>query len=166
MQHSEPNRSRSYPIDLPDVPTDAPTFDGTEVPVEYLFTYWDKRFTLKSFLMDFPEVSSSQALAALRKRSESEILADSKEVLTLEDEVMRELHEIRANIVSEHGHDSQKLDAFFESLRYPGFTYGIPGRTFQTEEELDEYIEERDREFERRMAEKDASDDMRPPEKH
>ena len=133
---------------------------------EYLFTYWDKLFALKSFLMDFPEVSSSQALAALRKRAESEILADSEDVLTLEDEVMRELHEIRANIVSEHGHDSQKLDAFFESLRYPGFTYGIPGRTFQTEEELDEYIAEKNREFQRRMAEKDASDDMRPTEQH
>ena len=77
---------------------------------------------------------------------------------------MRELHEIRANIISEHGHDSQKLDAFFEGLRYPGFTYGIPGRTFQTEKELDEYIEESNREFERRKAEKVASDDMRPPE--
>ena len=79
MQHSEPNRSRSYPIDLPDVPADAPTFDGTDVPVEYLFTYWDKRFALKSFLMDFPEVSSSQALAALRKRAESEIPVDSED---------------------------------------------------------------------------------------
>ena len=81
MQHSEPNRSRYYPIDLPDVSTDAPTFDGTGVPVEYLFTYWDKRFALKSFLMDFPEVSSSQALAALRKRAESEIPADSEDGL-------------------------------------------------------------------------------------
>ena len=77
---------------------------------------------------------------------------------------MRELHEIRTNIVSEHGHDSQKLDAFFESLRCPGFTYGIPGRTFRTEKELDEYIEQSNREFERRQAEKVASDDMRTPE--
>ena len=77
----------------------------------------------------------------------------------MEDEVMRELHEIRAKIVKEHGNDSQKLDAFFESLRYPGFTYGIPGRIFQTEDELDEYIEERNREFRRRKAEKDVSDD-------
>ena len=77
MQHLESNRDRSYPIDLPDVPADAPTFDGTDVPVEYLFRYWDKRFALKSFLMDFPEVSSSQALAAIRKRAESEIPADS-----------------------------------------------------------------------------------------
>ena len=68
----------------------------------------------------------------------------------MEDEIRRELHEIRAKLVTEHGHDSQKLDDFFQSLRYPGFTYGIPGRTFQTEDELDEYIAERNREFERR----------------
>ena len=70
----------------------------------------------------------------------------------MEDEVMKELHEIRANIAREHGGDSQKLDAYFENLRFPGFIYGIPGRTFQTEEELDQYIEERNRDFERRKA--------------
>ena len=47
------------------------------MPVEYLFTYWDNRFALKSFLTDFPEVSSDHALAALRKRAESEIPTDS-----------------------------------------------------------------------------------------
>ena len=78
MQHLKPNKERSYPIDLPEVPADAPTFDGTKVPVEYLFTYWDKRFALKSFLMDFPDVSASQALAALRSRAELEIPTDSE----------------------------------------------------------------------------------------
>ena len=73
MQHLISIRDRLYPIDLPDMPADAPTFDGTKVPVEYLFTYWDKRLALKSFLMDFPEVSSDQALTALRKRAEPEI---------------------------------------------------------------------------------------------
>ena len=79
MQNSELNRDRFYSIDLPDMPADAPTFDGTKVPVEYLFTYWDRRFALKSFLMDFPEVSSAQALAALRKRAESDFPADSED---------------------------------------------------------------------------------------
>ena len=79
MQHPELNRDRSYPIDLPDVPADAPTFDDTKVPVEYLFRYWDRRFALKSFLMDFPEVSSAQALAALRKRAESDFPVDSED---------------------------------------------------------------------------------------
>ena len=81
MQEPKSNGNRSYPIDLPDVPADAPTFGGTEVPVEYLYTYWDRRFALKSFLMDFPEVGSSQALAALRKRAEAEAPADSQDGL-------------------------------------------------------------------------------------
>ena len=75
-------------------------------------------------------------------------------VLTLEDEVMKELHQIRAEIASEHDNDHQKLNAFYQSLRSPGFTYGIPGRTFQTEEELDRHIEESNREFERRRDQK------------
>ena len=56
-----------------------------------------------------------------------------------------------------------RIDAFYESLRFPGFTYGIPGRIFQNEDELDEYLEERNKEYERRMTRKPASDDMRPP---
>ena len=63
---------------------------------------------------------------------------------------MKELHDIRAKIAREHGSDRKKLNAYYEGLRFPGFTYGIPGRTFQTEEELDEYIKERNREFERK----------------
>ena len=79
MQHLIASRDRLYPIDLSDMPADAPTFDGTEVPVAYLFRYWDGRFALKSFLLDFPEVSSAQALAALRKRSDSDFPADSED---------------------------------------------------------------------------------------
>ena len=82
----------------------------------------------------------------------------------MEDEVMRELHEIRANIVSEHSHDDQRLDAFFESLRFQGFKYGIPGRTFHTEGELDEHIEKRNREFESGKARNVSLDGMRAPE--
>ena len=81
MQHSKSSRSRSFPIDLPNVSADAQTFEDSDVPVEYLFRYWDKRFTLKSFLTDFPEVTSSQALTALRKRAESDIPADSEDGL-------------------------------------------------------------------------------------
>ena len=77
---------------------------------------------------------------------------------------MRELREIRAEIVREHGGDREKLNAYFESLRFPRFTYGVAGRTFQTEEELDEYMEEKNREFERRQAQKVDPDDMRPAE--
>lgn len=86
-----------------------------------------------------------------------------KEVPRLEDELTRELHEIRANIVREHGGDGCKLNTYFENLRFPGFTYGIPGRTFQNEDELDEYIEERNKEFKRRKAQKATRAGVRPP---
>ena len=56
------------------------------------------------------------------------IQTSPEEVSTLEDELMRELHETRANIIREHGGDAHKLDTYFESLN----TYGIPGRIFQT----------------------------------
>ncbi len=79
----------------------------------------------------------------------------------MEDEILREIHETRERRAKEHGYDHQKLNAYYENLGFPGFTYGIPGRTFQTEEELDEYIAEKNREFQRRMAEKDPTDDMR-----
>ena len=76
---------------------------------------------------------------------------------------MRELHRVRARIASEHGNDWQKLVAHYQNLRFPGFTYGIPGRTFQTEDELNNHIDERNREFERRQALKARSGDT-PPE--
>ena len=63
------------------MPADSQTLDGTDVPVEYLFRYWDKRFALKSFPMDFPEVSFTQALAALRKRAEAEFPVDIEDGL-------------------------------------------------------------------------------------
>ena len=81
----------------------------------------------------------------------------------MEDEIMTELHDTRAKIARQHGHDRQKVNTFYENLRFPGFTYGIPGRTFQTEEELDEYIEDRNKEYKRRKAQKVASDGMLPP---
>ncbi len=81
MHHSVTRRRRAYPIDISDVPAESPTFEGTDVPVEYLFRYWDMRFALKSFLSDFPEVSSTQALETLRKRAKSDIPADSTDGL-------------------------------------------------------------------------------------
>jgi len=47
--------------------------------VEYFFAYWDDRFALKDFLVDFPEVSSAQALAALRKGADADFPADSED---------------------------------------------------------------------------------------
>lgn len=79
MHHSA--TKRAYPIDVSDVPTDSPAIEGTDVPVGYLFRYWGRRFALKAFLVDFPEVSSLQALEALRKRAESDMPVDSTDGL-------------------------------------------------------------------------------------
>ncbi len=81
MHQTLTERERIYPIDVSDIPSESPTFEGTDVPVEYLFRYWDRRFALRSFLTDFPEVSCTQALAALRKRTESDFPADSTDGL-------------------------------------------------------------------------------------
>ncbi len=81
MQRAVATRNRIYPIDLSDVPADSPTFEGTDVPVGYLFRYWDRRLALNAFLLDFPEVSDKQALAALRKRAETDVPADSADGL-------------------------------------------------------------------------------------
>ncbi len=81
MDHSVTRRKRVYPIDISDVPADSPAFEGTDVPVGYLFRYWDGRFALRSFLVDFPEVCSTQALEALRKRAESDMPVDSTDGL-------------------------------------------------------------------------------------
>ena len=50
-----------------------PVFDGTDVPVEYLFYYMDKVHNLHAFLRDFPQVSRAQALDALEERLQKNI---------------------------------------------------------------------------------------------
>lgn len=50
----------------------------------------------------------------------------------MEDEILKEIHETKERRAKEHGYDQKKLNAYYENLRFPGFTYGIPGRTFQT----------------------------------
>lgn len=42
-----------------------PVFIGTRVPVQTLFDYLTKAYSLNDFLQDFPSVKRSQALAAL-----------------------------------------------------------------------------------------------------
>ena len=53
---------------MADALSGGPVFEGTDVPVEYLFHYTDQVHNLYAFLEDFPQVSVDQALAALRER--------------------------------------------------------------------------------------------------
>ncbi len=64
-------------VDLGDVPTDGPVFQGTDVPVRYVFEYLDKVDNLYTFLKDFPQVSQEQALKAVRQRVSDNITIHS-----------------------------------------------------------------------------------------
>lgn len=55
-------------VDLDEVSRDGPVFEGTDVPVQYMFAYLDRVHNLHAFLDDFPEVSIEQAVKAIRER--------------------------------------------------------------------------------------------------
>ena len=55
-------------VDLDEVPREGPVFEGTDVPVQYMFEYLDRVHNLHAFLDDFPQVSMKQALKAMRER--------------------------------------------------------------------------------------------------
>ena len=59
------NEARLPPVALNDVPSDGPFFDGTDVPVQYLFAYLDTGYNLYTFLKYFPSVGMEQAVKAL-----------------------------------------------------------------------------------------------------
>ena len=65
---TRPGDPRPPLVDLSDVPKDGPAFEGTDVPVQYLFEYLDNVHNLYAFLNDFPEVTAEQALKAIRER--------------------------------------------------------------------------------------------------
>ena len=55
-------------VDLDEASREGPVFEGTGVPVQYMFEYLDRVHNLHAFLDDFPEVSIGQALKAMRER--------------------------------------------------------------------------------------------------
>ena len=63
-------KSRRPPVDIDDVPKDGPFFEGTDVPVAYLFAYLDEGYNLYTFLKYFPSVFMEQAVAAIRAREQ------------------------------------------------------------------------------------------------
>lgn len=56
------------PVDLADVPNDGPLFEGTDVPVQYMFAYLDEGYNPYTFLKYFPSVDMVQAVVAIRAR--------------------------------------------------------------------------------------------------
>ena len=64
---------RYHQVELPDVSDDPPLFDGTDVPVQYMFAYLDRVQNLYAFLRDFPEVEVGDAVRAIREHVQAEI---------------------------------------------------------------------------------------------
>ena len=65
--------SLSALVDIDSLPENEPLFEGTDVPVQYLFKYLDETHNLYAFLDDFPQVSVEQALTAIRDRVNADI---------------------------------------------------------------------------------------------
>lgn len=60
-----------------------PVFEGTDVPVQYLFHYTDEVHNLYAFLEDFPQVSMEQALAALNERvGTNNVVRSNREIVS------------------------------------------------------------------------------------
>ena len=55
-------------VDLDEVSREGPVFEGTDVPVQYMFEYLDRVHNLHAFLDDFPEISMGQAVKAMSAR--------------------------------------------------------------------------------------------------
>lgn len=68
------NRARRFDeARLPEVPDDVPAFEGTDVPVQYLFDYMSRIQNLYAFLRDFPEVRPRLELDAIRQPVKTEM---------------------------------------------------------------------------------------------
>ncbi len=63
-------KPRRPPVDLDDVSKDGPFFEGTDVPLAYLFAYLDEGYNLYTFLKYFPSVGMEQAVAEIRAREQ------------------------------------------------------------------------------------------------
>lgn len=64
-------------VDLDRVDAGGPVFEGTDVPVAYMFAYLDEVRNLYAFLQDFPEIGFEQAIAAMWKSAKANTVAHS-----------------------------------------------------------------------------------------
>ena len=58
---------------LSDVSEGAPTFNGTDIPVQYMFDYLEHTRNIYDFLQDFPEVKILNAINAMRDHVRAEL---------------------------------------------------------------------------------------------
>ena len=75
--------SRRPPVNLDDVPKDGPVFEGTDVPVQYLFAYLDEGYNLYTFLKYFPSVGMEQAVKVLDAKVKANgIIHSNREIVS------------------------------------------------------------------------------------
>ena len=68
---------------MADALSGGPVFEGTDVPVQYLFHYTDEVHNLYAFLGDFPQVGMEQALAALKERVDiNDVVHSNREIVS------------------------------------------------------------------------------------
>ena len=76
-------KPRRPPVDIDDVPKDGPAFEGTDVPVQYLFAYLDEGYNLYTFLKYFPSVSHEQAVRVLdAKVKMNDVIHSNREIVS------------------------------------------------------------------------------------
>ena len=92
-----------------------PVFDGTDVPVEYLFYYMDKVRNLHAFLDDFPQVSRGQALAAVRARVKANGAVHSDREIVSGTPVFRGTR-VFARSLFEHLEEGYTIEAFLHQF--------------------------------------------------
>ena len=79
----ESAKVRRPPVDIDDVPKDGPVFEGTDVPVAYLFAYLDEGYNLYTFLKYFPSVSHEQAVKILdAKVKVNDVIHSNREIVS------------------------------------------------------------------------------------
>ena len=70
-------------VDPDDADAGGPVFAGTDVPLQRLFAYLDEAHNLHAFLRDFPQVSRSQALEAVRARVKADgVVHSDREIVS------------------------------------------------------------------------------------
>ena len=111
---------------LSDVPEGAPTFAGTDIPVQYMLDYLEHTRSIYGFLQDFPEVSLPEAIGAMRDHVRAEILdlvrsnptrEDGAPIFWGSDASMRDLFEQLADRVPEDRYPSPSSPSRRKAIR-------------------------------------------------
>lgn len=65
--------------------------------------------------------------------------------------ILDEVREIKESIARENDYDTQRIAISTRQPWDPKKTYGVPGRIFATEAEMEQFVKEREEEYARRV---------------